>query len=166
MGREGRNARHDIEDGAMFVETEVHSGVQYQKDYYQLVKAGIMDGMSFAFVIADDGLEYIPERDVYRITKISDLWEVSFVTFPAYEQTVAIAREQQKPVMGLEPAAKAEPETDTRTNEEAAPSADMGLEPGQEERTAEEPAKTPEPAPVDAQERGRIMLALELAIGG
>lgn len=166
LGRMGINAKFSVDDAGLYVEVELHQGVQFAKDYYQLIKAGIMDGMSFAFVI--EKYEYDTKQNLLRITKISDLWEVSFVTFPAYPQTVAIAREQQKAAMGLVPAPKAEPEQrDTKPEtEETPPPAGMGLEPGQEERTAEEPAKTPEPAPVDAQERGRIMLALELAIGG
>ena len=165
MGREGINARMQVEDSGVFVESKVHAGIQYQKDYYNAIKAGLIDGGSFALTVPEDGIEYIADRDVYRITKISDLWEVSFVTFPAYEQTVAIAREQQKAVVGPEPAPVATPETDTRETNEAEPPADMGPEPGQETRQ-EEQANEPEPTPVDAQERAKVLAALELAIGG
>ena len=163
LGRVGKNARFEVDSSGLFVEVELHQGVQFAKDYYQLIKAGIMDGMSFAFLI--EKYEYDTKKNLLRVTKISDLWEVSFVTFPAYPQTVAIARERQKPDMGLAPAAKAEPETDTRTTEEAEPPADMGPEPEQEERQ-EEQANEPEPTPVDAQERAKVLAALELAIGG
>lgn len=163
LGRVGKNARFEVDSAGLFVEVELHQGVQFAKDYYQLIKAGIMDGMSFAFVI--DKFEYDPQKNLLRVTKISDLWEVSFVTFPAYEQTVAIAREQQKAVVGPEPAPVATPETDTRETNEAEPPADMGPEPGQETRQ-EEQANEPEPTPVDAQERSKVLAALELAIGG
>ena len=163
LGRVGKNARFEVDSAGLFVEVELHQGVQFAKDYYQLIKAGIMDGMSFAFVI--DKFEYDPQKNLLRVTKISDLWEVSFVTFPAYEQTVAIAREQQKAVVGPEPAPVATPETDTRETNEAEPPADMGPEPGQETRQ-EEQANEPEPTPVDAQERAKVLAALELAIGG
>lgn len=162
LGRVGKNARFEVDASGLFVEVELHQGVQFAKDYYQLIKAGIMDGMSFAFMI--EKYEYDTKKNLCRITKISDLWEVSFVTFPAYEQTVAIARETQKAGMGLGPAPKAEPETDTRETE-AAPPAAMGLEPGQEERKAEEPAKE-ELNPADVQARAEYLAALEHALGG
>lgn len=166
MGREGKNARIQVEDSGVFVESKVHAGIQYQKDYYNAIKAGYIDGGSFAFVVAEDGITYDKERDVYRVTKISELWEVSFVTFPAYEQTVTIARETQKAGMGLEPAPKAEPDADTReTKEDAPPPADMGLEPGQEERQ-EEQAAEPAPKPADAQELARFRAELDALLGG
>lgn len=165
LGRVGKNARFEVDASGLFVEVEVHQGVQFSKDYYQLIKAGIMDGMSFAFMI--EKYEYDTKKNLLTITKISDLWEVSFVTFPAYEQTVAIAREQQKPDMGLVLAAEAEPAQEIQEQREAeAPPADMGLVPGPEEREAEEPAKEPEPTPVDAQERDRVLAELNRLLGG
>lgn len=164
LGRVGKNARFEIDDAGLFVEVELHQGVQFAKDYYQLIKAGIMDGMSFAFMI--EKYEYDTKKNLLRITKISDLWEVSFVTFPAYEQTVAIARETQKAGMGLEPAPKAEPDADTReTEEDTPPAADMGLEPGQQERQ-EEQVPEPTPTPADAQELARFKAELDALLGG
>lgn len=163
LGRVGKNARFEVDASGLFVEVELHQGVQFAKDYYQLIKAGVMDGMSFAFMI--EKYEYDTKKNLLRITKISDLWEVSFVTFPAYPQTVAIAREQQKAAMGLEPAPEAIPETDTRETETAEPIAGMGLEPGQEERQ-EGPPIIETPAPVDAQERVTVMEQLEALLGG
>jgi len=161
IGRAGKNARIEADNTGLFVEVEIHSGVQYAKDYYNMVKAGILDGMSFHATAPRSALVRDENTGVYRITQFSELIDVSFVAFPAYEQTAAIARDQQEAVVGLEPAPKAEPEIVTKTNQEAAPSAGMGLEPGQEEQGQE-----PQPVTVDAQIREKVIAELEALLGG
>ena len=161
MGRVSKNARVERDETGLFTEVEIHSGVQYAKDYYNMVKAGILDGMSFAFMVDERDIGYDRERDVYQIKRISDMWEVSFVTFPAYEETVAIAREQQKPVMVPEAEAEAEPE---ERSEETEPESEpvMALE---VEVRAD--VTVPEPdAEVDAQKRAALYEELDRLLGG
>ncbi len=161
LGRVGKNARLERDETGLFAEVEIHSGVQYAKDYYNMVKAGILDGMSFAFMVNDGDISYDREKDVYRINRIADMWEVSFVTFPAYEETVAIAREQQKPDMGLEPGAEAEPE---ERSEETEPEPEPVM-------TLEVEVKAdvivPDPnAEADAQKRAALYEELDRLLGG
>lgn len=64
------------------------------EDVLKLVKNGLINKMSFAFTIADGGEEW-SERDgkEHRIIRnIDKLFDVSLVTFPAYDQTSAYAR--------------------------------------------------------------------------
>lgn len=154
MGRASKNVRFQIDETGLFVEVKVHNGIQLCKDYYALVKAEFIDGMSFAFLI--DKWEYDEATGVFKITKIKDMWEVSVVTFPAYPETVAVAREQM--VLNA-PDPEQKPKEEKR---EVEPQADMSLAPA----PAVEP--TPEPAPpdVDAQRTAELYAKLEKALGG
>ena len=62
------------------------------RDIYQMVKANLLDKMSFAFTVKDqvwDRSGDIPKR---RITAIERLYDVSIVDTPAYEDTSIYAR--------------------------------------------------------------------------
>ena len=56
-------------------------------DCLKLVRAGLIDKMSFAFTVDEDKWEERDGRDYRRITKIGKLFDVSLVVFPAYPQT-------------------------------------------------------------------------------
>ena len=56
------------------------------------VLRGDLSGMSFAFVVPKGGDKYNPETNTREIFKISKLYEVSIVPFPAYPQTSIEAR--------------------------------------------------------------------------
>lgn len=60
------------------------------REVWEDVKAGNLDKMSFAFSVDEE--EYDKATRTRTIRKIGRLWDVSVVTFPAYEQTSAIAR--------------------------------------------------------------------------
>jgi|LSQX01.2.fsa_nt_gb HK97 family phage prohead protease len=62
------------------------------RDIYQMVKASLLDKMSFAFTVKDhvwDRSGAVPKR---RITAIERLYDVSIVDTPAYEETSIYAR--------------------------------------------------------------------------
>lgn len=64
-------------------------------DMYELVKRGDISQCSFAFVVSEDTWKYDEqddENDLRTINKISELWDVSLVTYPAYEGTSVDAR--------------------------------------------------------------------------
>lgn len=64
------------------------------EDVLKLVKNGLINKMSFAFTIADGGEEW-SERDgkEHRIIRnIDRLYDLSLVTYPAYDQTSAYSR--------------------------------------------------------------------------
>ena len=63
------------------------------KSLYSAVERGDLDGMSFMFTVDGDRWEDIEsEHPTRTITKLSKVFEVSAVTFPAYEQTSISAR--------------------------------------------------------------------------
>ena len=63
------------------------------KNLYSAVERGDLDGMSFMFTVDEDKWEDIESDHPTRtITKFGKIFEVSAVTFPAYEQTSITAR--------------------------------------------------------------------------
>lgn len=63
------------------------------KSLYSAVERGDLDGMSFMFTVDGDRWDDIEsEHPTRTITKLSKVFEVSAVTFPAYEQTSISAR--------------------------------------------------------------------------
>ena len=63
------------------------------KALYSAVERGDLDGMSFMFAVDGDKWDEIEsEHPTRTITKIAKVFEVSAVTFPAYEQTSITAR--------------------------------------------------------------------------
>lgn len=69
---------------------------QQANDLYKQIKRGDISKCSFAFTIADsDWTETKDELEVFRIKKIKRLYDVSVVTFPAYEDTNVDARSLQ-----------------------------------------------------------------------
>lgn len=66
------------------------------KDFYSAVSRGDMDKMSFMFTI--DGYEWEnleTDHPTRRITKIGSIFEISCVTFPAYNSTSISARDAE-----------------------------------------------------------------------
>lgn len=63
------------------------------KDIYKMVKEGLLDKMSFAFTIAERKWDY--ETDTRTILRISRLFDVSIVDFPAYDETELSARTKE-----------------------------------------------------------------------
>lgn len=63
------------------------------KSLYSAVERGDLDGMSFMFTVDSDTWEDIEsEHPTRTIVKLGKVFEVSAVTFPAYEQTSITAR--------------------------------------------------------------------------
>lgn len=69
---------------------------QGREDLFEAITNGLIDRMSFGFIIADDGFEWEEDEDGVvhtRITKISKLFDVSAIAgFPANEGTEIHAR--------------------------------------------------------------------------
>ena len=57
------------------------------KDIYKMVKAGLLDKMSFAFTVSGQKIDRSGEIPKRTITGIDRLFDVSIVDLPAYEQT-------------------------------------------------------------------------------
>lgn len=65
---------------------------------YQDVKSGLVDKMSFAFIVAPEGDEWDAQTRTRRVTHIERVLDVSLVSFPAYEQTKVSARGRFEPL--------------------------------------------------------------------
>lgn len=71
---------------------------------YSAVKRGDMDGMSFMFIVPEDGQKWTTKDGVdYReITKVEKVMEVSIVNFPAYQGTNIHSRSFESDKRALE----------------------------------------------------------------
>lgn len=87
----------DINDDGMPISADIVE-TSTGNDVLKLVREGLINKMSFAFTVDyddPDAIEWVEEKDKksHRIVrKIDRLFDVSLVTFPAYEQTSASAR--------------------------------------------------------------------------
>lgn len=91
LGKSGKNARLVIDETGLFV--EVTLGSTWFDDYvFDRVERGLVDGMSFYFdskaTIATDW-----ENKIDIIAQINEIYEVSVLAFPAYDETLIIAEE-------------------------------------------------------------------------
>lgn len=68
------------------------SGTDEGRKLYEEIRGGYIDKMSFAFTIADDGVEWGADTHTRRVKRIKKLYDVSAVDIPAYEETSLTAR--------------------------------------------------------------------------
>ena len=82
----------DDEGMAIRVDLDVENNSE-AKNLYSAVERGDIDGMSFMFTVDGDKWDEIEsEHPTRTVTKIGKVFEVSAVTFPAYEATSISAR--------------------------------------------------------------------------
>ena len=81
--------RLSIDDHGLFIEADM-GGSDEARSFYEDVKAGLVDKMSFCFNVSED--EWDEATRTRRVKRISRLYDVSLVSFPAYEQTQVNAR--------------------------------------------------------------------------
>jgi len=62
------------------------------RDTYSLVKRGDLKGMSFGFSASEDKWNLKEEPAIRTVTKVEKLYEISVVTYPAYNDTKVSAR--------------------------------------------------------------------------
>ncbi|HUM43771.1 MAG TPA: HK97 family phage prohead protease [Fervidobacterium sp.] len=67
---------------------------QSNRDLYKAIKEGLIDKMSFAFTVADNGDTWSFGKDETKrdVTNIAKLWDVSVVDTPFYDSTSIYAR--------------------------------------------------------------------------
>ena len=65
---------------------------QSNKDFYKMVKAGLLDKMSFAFTVDGEDIDYNSKPMKRVIKRIGKLFDVSVVDIPAYDSTSLFAR--------------------------------------------------------------------------
>lgn len=85
-----------FDDHGGFCEADLSGTKQGREDLYEAITNGLIDRMSFGFLIDDDGFEWDEDDEGVihsRITKISKLFDVSAIAgFPANEGTEISAR--------------------------------------------------------------------------
>jgi len=70
------------DDHGLYVEGQLSLGVSYVADSYQLMKDGVLDGLSVGFQILRDGAEYQERAGKHvRVITAAELWEFSLVPF-------------------------------------------------------------------------------------
>lgn len=80
----------DTDDKGLHFTATLDDSVSYANDAYQNVKSGNVDSMSFRFDIDDGGDEFTRDESgkvVRTIKQVKDLFEVSTVTVPAYDDS-------------------------------------------------------------------------------
>ena len=80
----------DVDEKGLHFEAQLDDSVSYANDAYQNVQNGNVDSMSFRFDIDDGGDQFTQDESgkvVRTIKKIRDLFEVSTVTIPAYNDS-------------------------------------------------------------------------------
>jgi len=93
IGRVGAGSLELKEDGTGLYVEITPPDTQAGRDTLELVRTGHITGMSFGFMPMPDGADWsiVEGREVRTLTDV-DLFEISVVTFPAYEGTSAEAR--------------------------------------------------------------------------
>lgn len=89
-----KTLRLGIDEVGGWVEADL-GGSQRGREIYEAISNGLIDRMSFGFIIAEDGFEWEEDEDGVihsRITKISKLFDTSCVTWPANPSTDISAR--------------------------------------------------------------------------
>lgn len=83
--------------GGLYIEADMSQSDE-ARGLYQDVKSGLVDKMSFAFIVAPEGDEWDAQTRTRRVTHIERVLDVSLVSFPAYEQTQVSARGRFEPL--------------------------------------------------------------------
>lgn len=95
LGRAGKNMEVTVDDVGVFIKVTLGDS-PWDNEAYSKVSRELVDGMSFWFdnnaMIAHDW-----ENKIDIVTKINEIYEVSIVTFPAYEETVVITADGTDP---------------------------------------------------------------------
>lgn len=92
----GRNTAHTLElrqdEHGLWGSVEINPNDQDALNLYARVQRGDVDQCSFGFDIVAEDYEVRENGDVHWTIRKVKLWEVSVVTFPAYESTSVKAR--------------------------------------------------------------------------
>lgn len=67
-------------------------GSEDGRKLHEAIKNGLVDRMSWAFIVAEDGWDYDPNTRTSYVTKIDKVFDVSAVSIPANEGTEIKAR--------------------------------------------------------------------------
>lgn len=97
-------------DGLHF-EAKIDPEIGWQKDLWRQVAAGVINNCSFGFRIDKESWEELEDgSELYTVEDVR-LYDISLVTFPAYEDTAAEARDKTRTEKAAEGAGE-DPEID------------------------------------------------------
>ena len=83
-----------VDDTGLWGDVKINRNDVDAINVYELVKRGDVDQCSIGFEIVDEDVSSIDNKTHWTIKKVK-LYEVSIVTFPAYEETCVSARKRQ-----------------------------------------------------------------------
>lgn len=83
-----------VDDHGLKIYAELIDTVS-NRDIYKSIKAGLLDKMSFAFLVSEANWDTVDGQDIRRIKAIEKLFDVSVVDVPAYDQTEIYARSKE-----------------------------------------------------------------------
>ena len=84
----------EVDDRGLKIYAELID-TQSNRDVYKSIRAGLLDKMSFAFIVSEANWDTVDGQDVRRIKGIEKLFDVSVVDVPAYDQTEVYARSKE-----------------------------------------------------------------------
>lgn len=90
LAKNGVNLTLTPDDNGLNFEATVDTSISYVSDVYNLIQQGVVNSMSFAFTVSDNGDSWIEDENgnvVRTINQIDQLFEISIVTIPAYSET-------------------------------------------------------------------------------
>lgn len=79
------------DDHGLYVKADL-KGTQRGRELHEAIRNGLVDRMSWAFTVAEDGWEYDPDTRTSFVTKVEKVYDVSAVSIPANEGTEIKAR--------------------------------------------------------------------------
>ena len=83
--------RLDVDDHGLHVRASL-GGSQAGRDLYEAIASGLIDRMSWGFILGEDGYEYDRESRLFTVTRVKKVFDVSAVSLPADEDTEIHAR--------------------------------------------------------------------------
>lgn len=94
----GGTLKLDVDDQGLHFVATIDDSISYAKDLLANVKNGNVDSMSFRFDVDDGSDEFTQDGDkiTRTIKKIKDLYEVSTVTIPAYDDSKVDTRSYEQ----------------------------------------------------------------------
>lgn len=82
----------EVKEDGLHVRVSLNPEDEGHKELYRDIKSGLIDKMSYCYIVSDDGFDYDVETHTRRITSIKKLFDVSAVDIPAYDSTSISAR--------------------------------------------------------------------------
>lgn len=96
LGRMGANLDLRSDEQGLYFELRINPAVTWAKDTYELVKDGVLNGMSFGFSCENDEWSYTEDgTDLRSINKLN-LFEISVVSSPAYLDSTVSCRSYEE----------------------------------------------------------------------